>query len=170
MKNAPLLATLVFILAAFTTPAPAQVPREPEAIVKSLYEATKKDPARAGFGVTRADRKLLTKSLKTLWDKADRKVNPKGDEVGAIEFDIVSMSQDPSIASYQLKTEKPDDRHATVVATFVIGPTHAEKGQKVVVNYDFMREGGAWKIDNVRSTIDTKPWMLRESLNISLKL
>jgi hypothetical protein len=151
------------------TQALAQTAREPEAIVKSLYEATMKDPARPGFGVTKADRRLLTTSLRTLWDKAEKKTNPTGKELGAIDFDIVSMSQDPSIASYQLKTEKPDDQHATVVAIFVIGPNHTETGQKVVVNYDFLREGGAWKIDDVRSSIDKKPWTLRGNLAMHLK-
>jgi hypothetical protein len=67
MKHAPRLAILVFILATVATPALAQAPREPEAIVKSLYEATKKNPMKPGFG-TKADLKLLTVSLKTLWD------------------------------------------------------------------------------------------------------
>ena len=169
MKNAPLLSILVFTLTAFATPAPAQAPREPEAIVKSLYEAVMKKPTTPGFGAAPAHRKLLTASLKTLWDKADKKANPTGKELGAIDFDAVSMSQDPNIASYVLKTEKRDDQHATVAATFVIGPNSTDTGRKVVVNYDFLREGGAWKIDDIRSAIDKKPWTLRGNLAIHLK-
>lgn len=168
MKNAALVSILVFILAAFTTPAPAHAPREPEAIVKSLYEAVMKKPDTPGFGAP-AHRKLLTTSLKTLWDKAEKKTNPTGKERGAIDFDAVSMSQDPNIASYVLKTEKRDDQRATVAATFVIGPNHTHTGQKVIVNYDFQREGDAWKIDNIRSSIDKKPWTLRENLLMHLK-
>jgi hypothetical protein len=160
---------LVFILAAFSTPAPAQVSRGPEAIVKSLYESTKKDPMRPGFGVTKADRRLLTASLRTLWDKAEKKANPTGKELGAIDFDIVSMSQDSNIASYTIATEKRDEQRATIVATYVIGPNHTHTGEKIVVNYDFLREGGAWKIDNARSTIEGKPWTLRENLEMHLK-
>ena len=169
MKNASLLTILGFIFAAFTTPAPAQAAREPDAIVKSLYEREKKNPLRPGFGVSKADLKLLTASLKTLWDKAEKKANPTGKELGAIDFDIVSMSQDPSIASYTIATEKRDEQRATIVATYVIGPNHTHTGQKVVVNYDFLREGGAWKIDNVRSRLDNKPWTLRENLEMHLK-
>ena len=58
----------------------------------------------------------------------------------------------------------------TIVATYVVGPNHTHTGQKVVVNYDFLREGGAWKIDNVRSTaFDKKPWTLRDNLEMHLK-
>ena len=169
MKNAPRLTILVFILAAFTTPAPAQTPREPDAIVKSLYQREKKNPMRPGFGGSKADRKLLTTSLRTLWNKAEKKANPTGKELGAIDFDIVSMSQDSNIASYAIATEKRDEQRATIVATYVIGPNRTHTGQKVVVNYDFLREGGAWKIDNVRSAIDKKPWTLRENLELHLK-
>jgi hypothetical protein len=169
MTNASLLSILVFTLTAFTTPAPAQAPRQPEAIVKSLYEAVMKKPDAPGFGVTKADRRLLTTSLRTQWDKAEKKANPTGKELGAIDFDIVSMSQGPNIASYALKAEKRDDQHTTVVATFVIGPNHTHTGQKVVVNYDFLREGGAWKIDDIRSSIDKKPWTLRGNLAMHLK-
>jgi hypothetical protein len=169
MKNALGLAILVFILGAFTDPAPAQAPRAPEAIVKSLYEAVMKKPMTPGFGTAPAHRKLLTISLKTLWDKAEKKYNPTGKELPAIDFDAVSMSQDPNIASYVLKTEKHDDHRATVVATFVIGPNHTHTGQKEIVNYDFLCEGGAWKIDNIRSSIKGKPWTLRENLLMHLK-
>ena len=168
MIHASLLSILVFALMTFATPASAQAPREPEAIVKSLYEAVMK-PTTPGFGAAPAHRKLLTTSLKTLWAKADKKVNPTGKELGAIDFDAVSMSQDPNIASYVLKTEKQDDQHMTVVATFVIGPNSTHTGQKEVVNYDFLREGNAWKIDNIRSTIEGKPWTLRDNLAMHLK-
>ena len=57
------LAALAFVLCALTTP--AQTAREPEASVTSLYDSTMKDPARPGFG-SKADQKLLTKSLDTL--------------------------------------------------------------------------------------------------------
>jgi hypothetical protein len=168
MKNAPRLATLVFILAALATPALAQAPREPEAIVKSLYEATKKNPMKPGFG-TKADLKLLTVSLKTLWDKSEKKYNPTGKELNAIDMDIVTMAQDAEIASYTIATETRDAQRATIVATYVMGKGYDTAGQKTVVNWDFLREGGAWKIDNVRSTLDKKPWTLRENLELHLR-
>jgi hypothetical protein len=50
-----------------------------------------------------------------------------------------------------------------------MGPGYTTAGQKTVVNWDFLREGGAWKIDNIRSSIDKKPWTLRENLLMHLK-
>ena len=137
--------------------------------MKSLYEATMKGTTQAAFGLNKADRKLLTTSLKTLWDKADKKANPTGKEIGAISFDMVSMSQDPNIASYNIATEKRDEQRATIVATFTIGANNVKTGENEVVRYDFLREGGVWKIDDVRSTIDKKPWTLRDNLKINLR-
>ena len=158
-------------LSAFTAPLSAQTAREPEAIVKPLYESTMKDPARPGFG-SKADRKLLTKSLDTLWKRADKKVNPTGRDLGAIEFDVISNSQDPSIKSFSLKTESRDEQRATVAATFTSVYDGAPRGQKVLVQvarYDFLRENGAWKIDDVRLTIEGKPWALRAHLEAALR-
>jgi len=161
-------AALAFVFCTLTSPASAQTAREPEAIVRPLYESTMKDPARPGFG-SKADRKLLTKSLDVLWKRADKKVNPTGRDLGAIEFDVISNSQDPSIKSYSLKTESRDEQRATVAATFT---SVYDGGQKVLVQvarYDFLRENSAWKIDNVRLTIDKKPWELRAHLEAALR-
>ena len=162
------LAAFAFVFCTQTSPASAQTAREPEAIVRPLYESTMKDPARPGFG-SKADRKLLTKSLDVLWKRADKKVNPTGRDLGAIEFDVISNSQDPSIKSYSLKTESRDEQRATVAATFT---SVYDGGQKVLVQvarYDFLRENSAWKIDNVRLTIDKKPWELRAHLEAALR-
>ena len=167
MKHALRLATLVCILAAVANPALAQAPREPEAIVKSLYEVRKKNPLWPGFG-TKADLKLLTASLKTLWDKSEKKYNPTSKEGSAIDMDIVTIAQDAEIASYTIATETRDAQRATIVATYVMGKAYTNAGQKKAVNWDILREG-AWKIDNVRSTHGTKPWTLRENLELHLR-
>jgi hypothetical protein len=166
------LATLALVLCILTTPASAQTAREPEAIVRWLYEATMKTQNQAvpsPFDTNNKKRQLLTRSLDTLWKRADKKVNPKGGDVGAIEFDVVSNSQDPSIKSFSLKTESRDDRRATVAATFT---SIYDGGRKVLVQvarYDFLRETGGWKIDNVRLTIEGKPWEMRAHLEAALR-
>ena len=38
-----------------------------------------------------------------------------------------------------------------------------------VIRYHLVQEGGAWKIDDVHSTIDGKPWSLRNLLKDYLK-
>jgi len=163
-----ILAALALACCALNAPLGAQT-REPEAIVTALYEATVKGTMPAAFGVDPKDRKLLTKSLAAMWKKADKKSNPKGEDVGAIDFDIVSMSQDPNIKSFTVKTEKRDERGVTVVATFTIGSNNIKTGKKEIVRYDFVREDGAWKIDDVRSSVEKKPWSLRGNLEINSK-
>lgn len=159
---------LFLMVCAMTSPASAQKAAEPEAIVKSFYEAVMTNTD-GGFGVNDEDRKILTKSLRKLWNDADMKVNPKGEDVGAIDFDIVSLSQDPNVSSYSVKTEKRDERSASIAASFTIGPQNIKSGKKEVVRYDFLREDGEWKVDNVRAVIEKKPWSLRGSLQESLK-
>jgi hypothetical protein len=38
-----------------------------------------------------------------------------------------------------------------------------------VVRYDFVRDGGHWKIDDIRGATDGKPWSVRGLLTYSLK-
>ena len=157
-------------LSAFTAPLPRRPRASRRRSSSRSTNSTMKDPARPGFG-SKADRKLLTKSLDTLWKRADKKVNPTGRDLGAIEFDVISNSQDPSIKSFSLKTESRDEQRATVAATFTSVYDGAPR-QKVLVQvarYDFLRENGAWKIDDVRLTIANKPWALRAHLEAALQ-
>jgi hypothetical protein len=158
-------------LLASIAPLAAQT-REPEAVVRWLYERTMKDqdkPVPPAFDRNNKKRQLLSQSLDTLWKRADKKVNPKGDELGAMEFDVVSNSQDPNIKSYVLQTESRDEQRATIATTFTIGDNHTHSGQKDTVRYDFVREKGAWKIDNVRLTIEGKPWEMRAHFEALLR-
>jgi hypothetical protein len=170
------LTALAFVLCALTSAASAQTAREPDAIVRWLYEATMKTQNRAvpsPFDQNNKKRQLLTQSLDTLWKRADKKVNPDGKDMGAIEFDVVSNSQDPSIKSFRLKTESRDEQRATVAADFTSiygGPRRSEKRVlRQVARYDLLRENGAWKIDNVRLTIEGKPWEMRAFLEAVLR-
>lgn len=161
-------------LSAFTAPLAAQTAREPEAIVRWLYQATMKTQNQAvpsPFDTNNKKRQLLTQSLDTLWKRADKKVNPKGEDHGAIEFDVVSNSQDPSIKSFSLKTESRDSQRATVAANFtsVYGSAREKRVVRQVARYDLLRENGAWKIDNVRLTIEGKPWEMRAFLEAVLR-
>jgi hypothetical protein len=158
-------------LLASIAPLAAQT-REPESIVKALYDTTIRNmdkPTPPPFGWNNKKRQLLTTSLDTLWKRADKKVNPTGRELGVIDWDLVSNSQDPSVKSFVLKTESRDDQRATIAATFTIGDNHTHSGQKETVHYDFLRENASWKIDNVRLTIEGKPWALRPHLEMALK-
>ena len=163
-----ILAAFALAFCALSQPAVAQS-REPEAIVASLYKAAKNDGGKPAFGFKPSDRKLLSKSLAALWAKADRKAKARGDEVGAISFDIATQSQGVDIESYKVKSERQDASSAVIEATFIIGGNHVRKGEDVVVVYDFVRENGSWKIDNLRTASKVKPWSLRGNLERVLK-
>jgi hypothetical protein len=38
-----------------------------------------------------------------------------------------------------------------------------------VLRYDLVRDGGHWKIDDIRGANDGKPWSMRAKLNWELK-
>lgn len=168
MKNIVCSILLLFALASLPAPALAQSAAEPEAIVTSFYKAAK-DAGGNGPGFKPQDRKKLSKSLAALWAKADRKAKARGDEVGAISFDIATQSQGVDIESYKVKSERKDARAAVIEASFIIGGNHVRKGEEVIVLYDFVRENGSWKIDNLRTASKVKPWSLRGNLERNLK-
>jgi hypothetical protein len=146
----------------------AKTGRSPAAIVTALYEATKNNAVSAAFGLDPEDRKLMSKSLAALWAQSDAHDRDVGNEIGAVDFDVVSMSQDPNIGAYVIRTERQDARRATVVATFTIGPQNVRTGQKETVYFDFVREDGAWKIDEIRASIKGVPWSLRATIEYNL--
>jgi hypothetical protein len=56
-----------------------------------------------------------------------------------------------------------------VVAQLTAGhPYVRHSPQENVVAYDFVRENGRWKIDDIRSTSDGREWSLRGILNEGL--
>lgn len=159
--------TLIALLV-LTTPLRAQPAGDPSAIVSKLYNDSIKGTD-AAFGLRTSDRKTLSKSLNQLWAKADAVAKKRGDEIGPVDFDVVSMSQDPNIKSYSVTVEKQDDKTTVIAVTFVVGDNNVKSGEKVTVRYDFVRENSRWLIDNIRSSVDGKPYSLRRTLETSLK-
>jgi hypothetical protein len=99
----------------------------------------------------------LSASLIRLWAAADAKVAP-GD-MGPPGFDPVSNSQDPMVRAPTVAVEKEDGRTATVAATF-----RSHNRKSITVRYDLVRERGAWKIDDIRGTVDGTEWSIRKLL------
>jgi hypothetical protein len=151
----------------------AQAPQanDPFAIVTSIY--TRAAAGKGDSGGTfildskAAKAKYFSKSLVALWAKADGKT-PKGD-IGPIDFDLVTNSQDPDLMSFVVKSEKSDSATATISATMTGHHGPREKPSDTVIRYDFVRDGGHWKIDDIHSTANGDPWSVREMLQSSLK-
>ena len=140
-------------------------------IVTEIYARVTKGKGDQGGGFVTdtkaAKAKYLSRPLIALWAKADA-ATPK-DEVGAIDFDPVTNSQDPDVKSFTLATEKLDADKATIAVTLTSHRAERVDAADRVVRFDFVHEGDKWKIDDIRGAVDGKPWSIRELLTQYLK-
>jgi hypothetical protein len=146
------------------SPALAASDGRADKLVAGLYERILKNPDLPGFGVKKADRKLLSKSLGELWDKTEAKRKRIKDEMGPLGFDVVTNSQTGDLKSYDLWITELTARGAIVKANFTRGDEYPEAERKDVVEYRLVAENG-WKMDEIRGKVDDKPWSLRELLS-----
>ena len=144
---------------------------DPVAIVTAIYTRAAKGKGDGGGGFVienkAAKAKYLSKSLIELWAKADAHT-PKGD-VGPVDFDPVTNSQEPDVKSFTVTSETSDADKATIAVTIAAANTPRANAADAVIRYDFVRDAGQWKIDDIRGAEDGKPWSLRGMLADSLK-
>jgi hypothetical protein len=152
------------------TPSPAPAPNDPVAILNAVYTRAAKGKGDGGGAFIienkMAKAKYLSKSLVALWAKADAHT-PKGD-VGPVDFDPVTNSQDPDVKSFKIDPEKLEADKATIAVT-ITGHRNDRKPGDEVVRYDFVREANTWKIDDIKGSIDGEAWSIRKMLTDSLK-
>jgi hypothetical protein len=139
---------------------------DPVAIVHSIYDgASKREMA---FGLDPAERhKFLSKSTAALWNLAEAKSNPNGDEIGAIDFDITTNTQGADVKSYSVVSNKVSGKTATVVVKLELDNWIRNSPDDLIIRYNFVLEDGSWLIDDMGSTTNGKPWTLREILEIN---
>ena len=65
--------------------------------------------------------------------------------------------------------EKQTAAEATVAVTFTETVVERRVAADRTVRYDFVREEGRWKIDDIRGTADGRPWSLRKILLTSIE-
>ena len=144
---------------------------DPVGIVTEIYtRVTKGKGDQGGSFVVEtkaAKAKYLSKPLVALWAKADA-ATPK-DDVGVIDFDPLTNSQDPDVKSFTLATEKLDADKATIAVTLTSHRAERVNPADQVIRLDFVHEGDKWKIDDIRGAADGKPWSIREMLTQYLK-
>jgi len=144
---------------------------DPADIITAIYTRAAKGKGDGGgaFIIENkvAKAKYLSKSLVELWARADAHT-PKGD-VGPIDFDPVTNSQEPDIKSFKVVTEKAEAEKAVIAVTFTGRNAPARKPVDQTVRYDFVREASTWKIDDIKGASDGEPWSIREMLATSLK-
>jgi hypothetical protein len=168
------LAAITGLLATSSTcPAGAEppAPNDPVAIVTAIYTRAAKGKGDGGGGFVTdtkaAKARYLSKSLIELWAKADAHT-PKGD-VGPVDFDPVTNSQEPDIKSFKVDAEKLDADKALIAVTITGRQMPQRKAADQVVRYDLVREAAGWKIDDIKGASDAEPWSIRAMLTDSLK-
>jgi uncharacterized protein DUF3828 len=159
-------------LLATVLPRPAAAADDPAGILAAIYTRVAKGKGDGGgtFVIqTKAARtKYLSNALVALWAKADARTR-KGDG-GPVDFDPVTNSQDPDVKSFKVAAEKQDADKATVTVTLESHQrdTRANAADKTI-RYDFVREAGAWRINDIMGAVDGSPWSVRALLAAALK-
>ena len=96
------------------------VAADPLALVNAVYARVARGKGGGGGAFVieskAAKTKYLSKALVGLWAKADAHT-PKGD-VGPVDFDPVTNSQEPDIKSFQAIAEKQEAEKAVIAVTF----------------------------------------------------
>ena len=142
------LALLVLACVAAAPSAPTTI-SDPEAFVREVY---KQIAANAHY---EPPDDIYTPGLSALF-ASDRKRH--GDEVGCIDFDFWTNSQDPDgIRDIRVSTRaQSDPARKTVIATFTI----ERPGE---IHFEFRRIGGRWLLDDA-SSVKRERWTLSQLL------
>jgi hypothetical protein len=144
---------------------------DPVGILTAIYArvAAGKGDSGGMFVIQKAARtKYLSNGLISLWAKADARTK-KGDS-GPIDFDPVTNSQDPDVKSFTVAAGKQEADKATLAVTIESHQPEARaKPADKTIRYDFVREAGQWKIDDIKGAVDGRPWSIRALLTASLK-
>jgi hypothetical protein len=150
--------------------APPPAPVDPVAILTAIYARVAKGKGDSGGGFVienpAAKAKYFSKSLVDLWARADDST-PKGD-IGPIDFDLVTNSQEPDVKSFKVVAEKLEADNAVIVVTLT-SRSPRPKPSDNTIRYNFVKDAGQWKIDDISSTLDGEAWSLRDILTESLK-
>lgn len=145
-------------------------PSDPVAILNAIYAHAARGKGDSGGAFIieskAAKARYLSKSLVDLWARADANT-PKGD-VPPIDFDPVTNSQEPDVKSFKLEAEKLETDKAVIAVTITGRMPHAKPSDNTI-RYNFVREDGKWKIDDISGTIDGEAWSIRDILSESLK-
>ena len=166
-----LLTTSAAGLLSIPSPAFAAASDDPVGIINAIYARAAKGKGDGGGAFvieTRAAKaKYLSKALVALWAKADAHT-PKGD-VGPVDFDPVTNSQEPDVKSFTVSPEKLEADKAVIAVTIAGRGAPRAKPADNTIRYDFVRDDGRWKIDDISGSTDGEAWSIRGMLTESLK-
>ena len=117
-------------------------PDDPAGIVTAIYTRAAKGKGDGGGAFIienkAAKAKYLSKSLVELWAKADAHT-PKGD-VGPVDFDPVTNSQEPDVKSFDVTVEKQEADKAAIAVVITGRNAPARKPADRTIRYAFVRD------------------------------
>ncbi|MBV8427576.1 MAG: DUF3828 domain-containing protein [Hyphomicrobiales bacterium] len=143
---------LMMLLLARPFAAHAKDPRDPVALIASVYKA---DTGEAK-PPSSSSNKIYSRRLEALFD-ADEKATPEG-EVGAIDFDFLVNGQDDKLSKLKIALMSNSVAQAKVRVTF-----NNFKIPNVII-FDLVKEDGEWRIDEITS-LKSRRWVISKILS-----
>ncbi len=165
-----LLLSTVAVLTAMSPALAAGASSSPCDFVKDVYAfSAGKDgkwSGRSAYTDEKARARFLSKSLLQSIIADEKK--SQGEE-GAVDYDPISNSQDPSINNLTYSVVSTSADAAIVKARFTLAKDAASPATEV--SYDLIREEGAWKINDIRGAgpRDRTEHSVRKLLNDAAK-
>ena len=144
---------LLFILPGFVDVAvAANADPQPRDILTGIYKEAVKgntaewlDPKHRG--------KYLSKSLLAQWARADK----NKEEGDPLDWDLTTDTNALDLKNFDIKVKSESGGRA-VLGVKLIYRDYVQKGPPQVVSYDFIREDGRWRIEDMRG----RDWSLRD--------
>ena len=146
------MALLLAATAAVPTAAAAAGENSPADVTTAIYHiyAGPKGDYQTGNLDDKRVAVYLSKSLRAALKAMDARSKKLNEPI--LDFDPVTDSQDPQVEKLSIAAEAD----AAAVATFYSGDV------KHVVRYSFVREGDAWKVDDISGGAGDEKWDLRD--------
>jgi len=104
--------------------------------------------------------KWFSAALVKLWADAEKRAKSRGDDLGPIDFDPFTNSQDPQVKGF--KIEKLDALPPVTKLRVTLAGYPAGDG---VLVFDLIKEKG-WKIDDILGSTGGDRWSLKEILSM----
>ena len=163
MKRSILIAIAV---AAFSAGAARAEEQSPKDVVVAIYHVAA--GPKGDYQVPSAIddnqvRKHFTRSLIAAQKAMDARSKKLNEPI--LDFDPVTNSQDPSVRNLAIDVESADAARTVVAARFDSEGAEAQN----IVRYIFVREAGAWRLDDITGENGPDKWDLREVMNPKAK-
>lgn len=148
---------LIVVILFYLNALPVMAQSGPETIVKDIYD-TYSGPGQIGLWPSDpGPRAMFSARLRPLLEKDYERAETDG--IGLLDFDIFVDGQDFDLSDVEIGRAAVSGDRATVEARF------RNFGEPKRIVYGFVREDGAWKIDEVWSPDGEYPWALSELLS-----